>query len=77
MTPKLFHLCYEAHRDEKSLDEVYLWFEENKDKEDILTEAVNYQDGYNRTTLHWLVGTSPTSDFLERLLQLAPHTVRV
>lgn len=72
MSSRLLHLC----STEPSFDGIRQWLEENRERQDLLTEAANYQDEFLYTPLHYLFTVGPPLDLVEKLLQLAPDTVK-
>jgi hypothetical protein len=75
---ELINLCEQLFYDEASFDDIQQWLENNKDNQDLLIQAANYQDEkYNYTPLHYLVMKKPPSDLVKGILRLAPDTVEV
>jgi ankyrin repeat protein len=75
---ELYNLCDQLLLGRTSIDDVQEWLDNNKDDEDLLKQAANYKnENTNMTPLHYLVWRKPPSDLVERLLQLAPETIKV
>jgi hypothetical protein len=73
----IINLCKELSSNKSSFGAIYKCFDNNKDNEDLLTKAANYEDEFNLPPLHYLVMEKPPSDLVKRLLQLAPDAVKV
>jgi ankyrin repeat protein len=74
---ELCKLCYNLYWKLGSLDDIQLWLDNNKDNEDLLTKAANYQDNNKETPLNYLVKGKPPADLVRRLLEFAPDTIKV
>ena len=84
MTDKvLYDLCYKAWKERPvsntaTLNEIEEWLNDNKDNKDLLQRAANYKDYYyRRTPIHFLVRARPPPDLVERLILLAPDTLKI
>jgi ankyrin repeat protein len=74
---ELYNLCEQLCYDKASFDDIRRWLDSNKNNEDLLIKAANFIDEDKETPLHHLVRNQPPSDLVERLLKLAPDTVKV
>ncbi len=75
---ELYSLCrYLDWEYPNRFEVVQEWLDNNKDDEDLLIKAANYKGKDNWTPLHYLVRKKPPSNLVERLLQLAPDTIKV
>lgn len=71
-----YHWNDDSDEEQFSLRHVQRWMDENERNGDFLREAANYKDACKFTPLHWLVQARPPPDVVQRLLQIAPETVR-
>jgi ankyrin repeat protein len=75
---ELFNLCEQFFNDKASFDDIQEWFDNNKNNQGLLIQAANYIDEkYNFTPLHYLLHEHPPSDLVERILRVAPDTIKV
>lgn len=60
-----------------SMKHVVEWFEEKERSDrDLLRDVAHYRDSHKFTPLHWLVQARPPPDLVQRLIQIAPETLR-
>jgi ankyrin repeat protein len=76
---EFFNLCEEpSFREGKSsFDKLRKWLDNKKKYEDLLITAACYKDENNRTPIHALAAARAPSDLVERILKLAPETIKV
>jgi ankyrin repeat protein len=74
---ELLNLCDQLLFGRTSFDDIRRWLDFNNDNQDLLSKAANYKNELNKTPLSALVRKKPPFNLVERLLQLAPDTVKV
>ena len=62
---------------EADLMKIQQWLQENELNHDLLKKSAGYRDNYRYTPLHYLVCAHPSLNLVEKLIQLAPETVKV
>jgi hypothetical protein len=75
----LIGLCEIAfqRQDEASYNIIHYWFDKNENNENLLTKAASYQDIHKATSLHILVGAKAPLALVERIINLAPDSLKV
>ncbi len=74
---ELYKLCEQLFYDRVSFDDIQQWLDNNKYNDNLLKQAASYKNKYNNTPLSWLACGKSPSDLVERLLQLAPDTIKI
>jgi ankyrin repeat protein len=75
----LLGLCKNAfqRRDKTSYNNIHNYLNENFNNHNLLTEAANYEDKFERTCLHIIVGAKAPLTLVEQIIDLAPGSLTV
>lgn len=75
----LIGLCEIAfqRQDEASYNIIHYWFDKNENNQNLRTKAASYQDIHKATSLHILVGAKAPLALVERIINLAPDSLKV
>lgn len=77
MCTTLFDLCAASLKNRAAFSSIQQWMDERKESGELLSQAAYFQNDKNTTPLHLLACQHPPLDLLERIIQLAPDTLKV
>jgi hypothetical protein len=75
---ELYDICDDIKKDdEASYGKLRCWLDSHVEDKKLLESAVSYKDNSNRTPLHLILKKKPPVDVVEKLIDIAPHTIHV
>ncbi len=74
---KVYDQGGDEFREQNILNQIQRWLDDNSDNDDLLKVNANQTDNDNWTPLHYILIAHPPPSLVDKILQLAPETIKV
>jgi ankyrin repeat protein len=76
---ELLDLCKNTcqRKDDESHRKIEIWLDKNRENENLVREAVSYQDEHGKVPVHYLAGTNIPCNVIGKMLRFAPEVAKI